>query len=329
VKYGTRKGFSALVLAGVAGVTVLTGGQLPHKSVTTTVPTQTPFEQYGTTLDGWGWASAPFSGDDAPYLAIVKTIEKGLKHGKSVHSFVATYQDQEEFHSQDPLAVFAWGAAKCRSCSWVPSPVASDHDLSALPDEMAAVLPQPHTYDWVRLRFLVQAEENAQPELQAVGERLLIRQPHDREVQWQLARVLRLSTNPAQVNESVQIAQALVAEDPKELLYRQMLANCLEDRFWNCGDKRADADAAIATYQYYVDHAPAGDPVSPNLIKGIETLNKAKVIDWTPAQNLSLVQPIPPPQLYKKIRPRPHKPGLPLPTGPGEPMPSLPQPVTP
>ena len=316
--------FSVFILTGALGLAVLTGGQLPEKHSQVVVPPLTAFQREGTTADGWGWTTARWTDDDEPYQAIVNKIEANLGHGVKIHSIVTAYQAQEKFHSQDPLAVFAWGAAKWRSCCLGSNIVASDRDISMLPGELAAVTPQPHDFNWVRLRFLVQAEESPQPELQSVGERLLARRPTDRDVQWQLILVLRRSTDAPQINEAIKISQALVAENPKEMLYRQMLANRLEDRWMDCGHKTSDAEAAVAAYQYYVDHALPGDPVTPNIIHAIALLKKDETLDWTPVRTaLHPAKPLAPPRIYEDDRPRPHKPAS-FPKGPGEPMPPPP-----
>lgn len=313
-----------LVASGACIVALLTAGSPTVKPQSVTVAPMTEFERTGTTMDGWDWTKATWTEDDAPYQAIVDKIEYDLHHGKTAHAVVTNYHALEEYHSQDPLAVFAWGAAKWRSSCWVSSNVASDWDLSALPDELADVYPQPHTYNYVRLRFLVQADGNPMPELQSVGERLLAHDPKDVDVQWQLIKVLRRIQYPAQNAEAIKIAQALVDKKPTEMMYRQALTNCLIDRYNNIGHKAADAETAITGCKDYIAHADSTDPLVPVYAKYIPELKEDETETWPPYRPMP-PRPMPPPRIMEDARPPLHRKDTPLPTGPGEPMPSVPR----
>lgn len=233
----------------------------------------TRFERTGTTLDGWGWAAQPWTGNDRPYQKIRADINKALYAGQGPDALIADYKAKADADPKDPQAAYGWAFAVWRISTWSDEYQQKYSDFTDLPDALAAA-PFPKTYNYARLRFLVQAQVRAMPQLQELGERLVKRNPKDADVKYQLIHVLRQTPSPPENREALKLAQDLVQSDPKVALYYQVLGNVYRDAYYDFGFKRADGDKAIATFQKEMEVKPPNDEerqVIEEVIKNIQS----------------------------------------------------------
>lgn len=238
----------------------------------------TRFERTGTTLDGWGWAALPWTGDDKPYQKIRGDIDKAPIKGRNPSALISAYKDREEYDSQNSLAVFGWGMARWRAATWPGDYQEDDNNLIDLPDVLAEA-PFPRTYNYARLRFLVQSQVRAMPQLRELGERLVKYDPSDVDAKYQLIRVLRqtqsFQTTPLPENvEALKLAQELMTQSPKELRYRQVFANIQGDAYMQSGFKKEYGDRALAAYEDYLQMAPPDDPERDGIKRAIVSINQ-------------------------------------------------------
>ena len=235
----------------------------------------TRFERTGTAIDGWDWAAAPWTGDDKPYQKLREDIYKQLVAAKDVQLLLNRYKAEAEAKPKDPLAQFVWGYAALRA------PAIAGHenivvDVSGLPDELAAAS-FPRTYDYARLRFLAQAQVRPNGQLEDLGRRLLKRNPDDPAVMYQQINVLEQTPARPQNAEALRLANKLVEAYPSQLVYLQRLGNIHEDAYSWFGFHRADAEAAIAVYQKYLQLAPPDAPARAGIERTIALMRKDEV----------------------------------------------------
>ncbi len=230
----------------------------------------TSFERTGTAIDGWDWATAPWTGDDKPYQKLRQDIYKQLVAAKDVQPVLDRYKTEAKAKPNDPLAQFAWGYAALRT------PALAGHenvviDVSSLPDELA-VAPFPRTYDYARLRFLAQAQVRPNGQLEDLGRRLLKHDPYDPAVIYQQINVLEQIPARPQNVEALQLANKLVEAYPSQLAYLRKLGNVHQESYMDFGFHKADAEAAIAVYQKYLQLAPPNDPSRVGIKRTIKVM---------------------------------------------------------
>ncbi len=231
----------------------------------------TRFEQTGTTLDGWGWAAQPWTGDDRPCQKIRADIKKALNANHDPDALIAEYKAKADAAPKDPQAAFGWAFAAWRVATWSKEYQRKYSDFSDLPDALASA-PFPKTYNYARLRFLIQAQVRPMPQLEELGKRLVNRDPKDIDVKYQLIKVLRQVPSPPENQEALKLAQELVQSDPKSALYYQVLGNIYEGAYLDFGFKKSDAQKAIAAFQKSQELLPPDDKDRERATAAIQTL---------------------------------------------------------
>ena len=91
------------------------------------------------------------------------------------------------------------------------------------------------------------------PEMRALGERLLKRDPKDVPVKYRQVTHLN-GGNAAENARGLKYAKELVQTQPKQPVMYAMLGFTYQNRWWGTHSK-ADADAAIANYRRYMEMA--------------------------------------------------------------------------
>ncbi len=259
----------ACATCALAALVAFGGYALRPKPVVTHIRTR--FERTGTTLDGWGWAAQPWTGDDRPYQKIRADVQKRLKSGKDPAEILADYKAKMDNAPKDPQAMFGWGYARWRIFTWSNGYRQQYGDLSDLPDALAAVS-FPKTYNYARLRFLIQAQVRAMPQLQELGERLVRKDPTDIDAKFLLIAVLKQIPSLTQNQEAVRLTQELIDKNPKEPVYWQTLGVLHEAAYMDFGFKKSDGDKAITAFQKRLELAPPDDDQRDNIERAIKGL---------------------------------------------------------
>ncbi len=235
----------------------------------------TRFERTGTTLDGWEWAAQPWIGNDQPYQKIRTEIDQAVASGQPPDMMIATYKAKADAAPKDPQAVFGWAYTAWRISTWSDEYQQKYNDFTDLPDALANA-PFPHTYNYARLRFLIQAQVRAMPQLQELGERLVKQDAKDVDVKYQLIKVLKKISSLPEYQEALHLAQDLVKAYPKEPLYYQVLGNIYDDIYSGFSFKKSDGDKAIAAYQKQLELMRPNDDQRESVERAIKWLQSAE-----------------------------------------------------
>lgn len=130
-------------------------------------------------------ANKAWTGDNKPYSQIRASIDTDIAKGQPVDNLRQQYGLVAQQKPDDPLAQFAWAyAARIASQSRTITSGKSYDDLWDVPEAMAHV-PDPHTYDFYRLRFLLTGDKTLLP----FANRLLSVDPNDIDVKVQIVNV--------------------------------------------------------------------------------------------------------------------------------------------
>ncbi len=209
------------------------------------------------------WASYAWTGDDGPYKAIKASIDTKMTGGQFADDLRQQMGVAAQTNPADPKAQFAWAYS-----SWLASrsPSLSQERgfqvLWGVPEAMACV-PDPHAYNFSRLRFLLEGGKFLVP----LGRRLLQANPHDLEVKSHLVSIyggllVTQSSLPNVTGDlkatAILYCQDLIQANPANPRYRSQLGfvycSC-----WRRSHDEQDKQRAIAAYRDYLKLAPPNE----------------------------------------------------------------------
>ena len=219
-----------------------------------------------------GWTTEVWNGDDKPYEQIRKDIDLTVAKGQNLDTMLTAYKILARQHPLNPQAQFRWGYFALQLIN-VPNYDYS-RDGGVLTGTWAAVIrtPFPRTYNYARLRFLLGSQWSTK--LTGLGERLLRLNSSDDSVKYHLASMLQYSDSFVDRHRALLYAQQLFNKDNSPSLKARncSLLAALAYQSWIRSKQRADADKAVAAYQYYLQIAPVNDPFNksvPSIIQFI------------------------------------------------------------
>lgn len=200
------------------------------------------------------WASKPWSGDNKPYHEARVQIDNSAARGKLNLDVVATYYKLWLQTPGNPLALFRWAYANdvvvARFRNLPPHPSPADGAFGQCPD--------PHTYDYERIRYLINWSGN-EIVLLSLAKRLLAHDPNDYPIQFNLASRYGGNDSPVEKAASIARAMRLLAQYPHKPEIYSILAGIYCDH-WLFQKNAADGQKAIFYYNKYLQLAPADDP---------------------------------------------------------------------
>ncbi len=222
--------------------------------LTSNVPHRSPFEH-------WNWTKEEWTADSRPFTLIRRSIDNALTKEAKPAALALRYKAEAQKKPRDPQAQFRWAYAAYREFMAVYAvryPTGEDslrlYRAGVALDVFPA--PSPRSYEYTRLRFLVQVVQFPARELTQVGRRLIRHNPQDDEVMYRFLSVLAqiVSTDDERA-EYLAIAQKLVQRDPKIAKYHAGLGGAYKT-MWQQTKSKADAAKAIAGYRKYLELAP-------------------------------------------------------------------------
>jgi len=209
-----------------------------------------------TQKDWTAWTSQKWDKDDQSYLKIQAEIEQLIEQGKLTPEELAKYKVIGEQTLSNPQIVFRWAYAAER----LAASTDKSKDKLTFRDGVSQALlkaPFPDTYSYARIRFLSQMKSNHFiNDIKAAGERLLLHNPNDYEVKYNMTRILSWSPEPEQQVKAFEYAQDLVKLRPFYPSSHAILGARYLDRWRQIGSQ-IDANKAIAAYQKYLELASA------------------------------------------------------------------------
>ena len=209
------------------------------------------------TRDGWKWTTEQWDGSEQPYQQIRKRIDDLADHGADLLALSNANKSVADAAPNDPKAQYAWAYAAWK---FTRLPHESEKRYSLLQDipEALAATPSPHSYEYARMRFIIQSSLVCKPQLRSVGKRLLQREPSDDDVKNLLVRVYIPVQTLAEKAEAIAYLRQLIAENPKKASY-QATYGWIYMTSYEALKQPSDADKAISYFQTYLRIAPADD----------------------------------------------------------------------
>ena len=204
-----------------------------------------------------GWVFEKWSANDKVFPLINKQLQKKILASHDAVSITAAYGELFKKTPKSTVLLFKWGmstyyASKTKSSTWFPTD--SDLLLTSLD-----VIPSPHSFQYDRMRFLIQSHFRGEDFLKTMGLRLLKVNPGDDEVKSSMFPVLNIVGNPRDGQLALDFANELIAKHPANPRWHAMLGstyNLISVRT----NKRLDCEKAITAYQDYLKLAKKTDP---------------------------------------------------------------------
>lgn len=258
------------ILSFAVGVAVIAG---VTASLTRHAPAQLGAPPYRPS--SWTWTKESWTGDERPYRTIRDNIDKSIRSGQeNPDALLARHKASAQKQPSDPQALFRWGYA----AYWASS---KSHGYNEKREKFDGVLeafakaPSPHSYEYARLRFLVEAATHPVFPLIPVGERLLERDPQDLSVKYQLRKLLSWSPSLENKRRALQYSLEMVRSHPKHPTYHAALGMVYLELWYTTRDP-IHADKAINAYKQYLRLAPPRDEFLEAAKRLIDTVEREK-----------------------------------------------------
>jgi tetratricopeptide (TPR) repeat protein len=204
----------------------------------------------------WAWTREPWTGDEKPYRRLRAVINTAIAKKQLTAKDLQQYKAQAAKKPVDPQAQFRWGYAAYELMLRTANPQAKAQYMKGVVDALSFPA-SPRTYEYARLRFLLEARNSPDPNLIGLSKRLLQRNPRDSYVKYYSTTLLRPSI-PAERKQAIAHARQMIQRDPKKAKPHSVLGG-IYFRSWMTSMSQADANQAIAAYRQYLKLAPPAD----------------------------------------------------------------------
>ena len=224
------------------------------------------------------WTKEKWQGDDTPYRAVRLQIEKALRAGKSADTLIAYYRNEYEQKPTDNLKLFAW------ACAVVLPRVLhlrDDTDFQYVCRAYDKSKP-PHTFEYMRLRYLTEAQYGSNDYTTALGERLIAQDKNDFYILFYLWKDI-MSDAPGAKEKSLGYARRIIELKPASPTGYV----CMEIRYFShwriYGHHAEDGKQTIYWANEYIKHE---NRVGPQYKKNREEVKEdiKDIEKWSVAQ---------------------------------------------
>ncbi len=204
----------------------------------------------------YAWINAPWTEDDQPYQRIRDSVDRALADGQKPTDLLKQYQAALVKAPGNYRAQFGYYYAAYKGAT-AAGASNSNIGLQILGNLFINLIRRqyPHTYNYARLAFLCGQYNWIDPELKAVGLRLVRRDPSDYDVKFYTVSTLGGSPVPADHDLAVAYAQDLIRRYPRKPSVYGLLA-FVHYQAWLREKDPKEAAQAIAGYQQYLQLAP-------------------------------------------------------------------------
>jgi len=201
-----------------------------------------------------GWASVTWTGNNSPYHLVRAEIDGAFARKQITPRELNRYQAEYLKSKQPTLSFFKWGYASYTGSKQQP-PITQPLGLgTGIFDQ----LPDPHCYDYTRLRFLYAASgEDAQ--LAPLARRLIKRDPNDFEVIYSFVNFYYPTKPVITKQEALADTQRLSKLYPSRNQVNAQIGG-IYYKDWLENRKASDGAKAVYYYQKFLRLAPKSDP---------------------------------------------------------------------
>ena len=202
--------------------------------------------------DQWNWAREGWTGDNRPYHRVRTEVNRAISQGQKFVKLMTKYKLLAQ-KSSKPLDKFRWAYVTYQAA--IKGSSFSDKELLHVMKSLRNIS-SPKTYDYIRLRFLIESRAWPFRQLKKVGERLAERNPKDYEVKYYLVKILNPGRYLSERQEALRYSRDLIRIAPKRLSAHTALGFTYF-KIWLVTKNKDDGDKSIAAYRKYLELAPS------------------------------------------------------------------------
>ncbi len=239
----------------------------------------------------YSWTHQKWVGNDQPYREIRSNIDTLLSQNNKPSEIAERYELYKTAAIKAPTddrAQFAWGYAAFKIAGKNPSlidPKIAKLSTRSLKEgggtrlavapvtRTLATIPTPYTYEFARLRFLLEVITLPSPELTAIGKRLVRHNFKDHEVMYSYIKIAEVKTKEDR-ELALSITRSLLEAGPGVPKYHTAQGAVYGDIYSITRD-RLYKEKAIASYRKFLELAPADDPFREQAKRLIRMIQKA------------------------------------------------------
>lgn len=223
----------------------------------------------------YNFVSEAWSGNNQPYRLIRIRVNHLLRAGENVEGLLSNAKKVALRNPNNSEAQFLWAylayqakEAGVKRALKIPDREGQQIALLTAMRKLDYVrvaladVPQPHAYDYSRIRFLVGANtDQATEQIKPLGVRLIHHDPTDSEVISALFPLLQPGISPGDVGLGLTLAHDAQSLPARRLEAQKQIADLYEKVWSNKGFRGADANKAIAEQRRYIALLPMGSPL--------------------------------------------------------------------
>ena len=238
------------------------------------------------TVDTFAWGKVEWSGDEKPLAQARAEADTALSKADSpaqLHKIYEAYKETAQQQPSDLVAQFSWADATFQLATRNALLVQPDRKgprgnqalrevLAPAAESFEKVAPSP-TYEYTRLRFLLEALYTPLPQLVPIGQRLLKHAPKDYEVMFSLLVISPVNTDEER-NQALLYAQELVKANPKTAKY-YTAKGWIHFLIYQRTSKEADKIQAVESYQKFLELASPTDPFRKDAKEWMEMIQQS------------------------------------------------------
>lgn len=218
----------------------------------------------------YAWTKEQWTGDERPFTNVRKEIDAAIKAGKDRRSIYYEYSKRSQENFNDRRAAFARAYAKYRAGAiklTEPSELGANSAEARLAD-----MGRPYTYEYMRVRFLLEVSESPFAYYKRLGERLLRRNPDDYDVIYCQMNVLEPGVSDEDDAQVLVLANQLSRLRPKDPHTDFALGWAYERRYMG-SEGQSDFDNAVVAYRQSIGKSTAKIDMRPAAEYQIKFLN--------------------------------------------------------
>jgi len=224
------------------------------------VPASSPSIPEVRETDIWHWADEAWSGDNKPYRQARTGIDVAIASKQDMLALEQHYQSLYLKGGTDPLKLFRWAYTAYQVAHRYSSLKEMRQHLASVRTALD-VVPFPKTYDFARIKFLIDETFYSEEHYEGLGERLVRQYPNDYMSKYELAGLLVEAYASPKYEQSLAYVHDLILQAP----HKPQAYALLGEIYLLRGEKtknKSDAAKAITAYTQYIHLAPAQDDFS-------------------------------------------------------------------
>jgi hypothetical protein len=213
--------------------------------------------------DATAWTTEKWTGDDKPYSAARLRTEREVAASHDPLAVVARYKALAHDNPHNALAVFCWASAAYAAVPFAASDNEYEKCVLGVLDALAGA-PSPHTYEYARMRYLIQlCGYWDMTDLTSLGHRLLKTNIDDPDVLEQVAVLTPdLTSGVALVRKSIKIRPGRL----NSYLH-------LGEIYYESGGNPGNRERAIENFKIYLSMSPRESDTRKWAVQTISYLN--------------------------------------------------------